>query len=109
MKTLYRVTVIFISIVLTSCATVSHSDKHPSTKPYHKHPSMIALDDQPDRPYKVIGKTSISRFNSAGFKRQQAVIHDHLRILAASLGGDAIIHLKHKPTTVSGTVITYLR
>lgn len=58
-------------------------------------------------PYRVIGRETISKYNFVGIKRQEASIHDAMRAMAASMGGDAIVDIQHSDTTVTGTVITY--
>lgn len=61
----------------------------------------------PYKPYIVIGEAKISNFNKGGIKRQDAIIHDAMRTLAASMGGDAIIDITRTPTAVIGKVISY--
>lgn len=58
-------------------------------------------------PYKVIGEAKVSKYNTGGIKRQDAIIHDTMRSVAASMGGDAIIDIKHTHKSVIGKVITY--
>ena len=63
----------------------------------------------PSNAYTVLGEAKISKFNKVGIKRQDAVIHDALRMAAASMGGDAIIEVKHTNKAVIGQVITFER
>jgi hypothetical protein len=61
------------------------------------------------RPYRIIGKETISRYNFVGLERQSATVNDLLRKVAISMGGDAIIDIRQDPLTVEGTVISYER
>ena len=75
-----------------------------------KDPIAIAFSDEenkPLHPYKIIAKESISQFNTGGIKRQEATIHDVLRQLAASIGGDAVINIKEENQRISGEVIKF--
>lgn len=58
-------------------------------------------------PYKVIGEAIVSKYNLRGIKRQNATIHEAMRTLAASMGGDAVIEVKHTEMAVIGKVIAY--
>lgn len=74
-----------------------------------KDPATVSLLNgvyEGDSHYTVIGKATVSKYNVAGIKRQKAIIKDRLRELAASIGGDAIIHVKNKGKNVTGTVVT---
>ncbi len=62
---------------------------------------------KPAESYKVLGKESVPQYNLGGIKRQQASIHDSLRDIAASLGGDAIIDIQPSDSTVSGTIVSF--
>lgn len=117
-----RVSTIFVLIMSTgltlcSCTTplTPSSDQTSSTgiQPkkiwIKKDPSTIALLKgayEEDSHYTVIGKATVSKYDVAGIKRQKAIIKDRLRELAASIGGDAIIHVKNKGKNVIGTVVT---
>lgn len=57
--------------------------------------------------YKVVGKASVSQYNAGGSKRAEAMIHDAMGNVAASMGGDAIINIKRNDKIVTGTVIAY--
>lgn len=117
---------LLITSLLSSCST-THTSHHPtsastpkvqdsSAKPCPKknqtcprinplavqvYPKGIQLQ----HPYKVIAKGTVSKFNQAGNKRQDAMIHDDLRKLAASMGGNAIINVTRDKERVTGTVV----
>lgn len=58
-------------------------------------------------PYKVLGEATVSKYNASGIKRQDAVIHDAMRTMAASMGGDAIIDIKRTGKAVIGKIIAW--
>lgn len=98
-----------LSIALSSCATVSENNSKPPqykmTVPtavslFTRHPNL-------SQHYTVIGTATVSRLNQVGIKRQKAIINDHLREIAAEMGGDAIINLSSTPQNVSGLVIVF--
>lgn len=113
MKIVYRLAIIFIGFTLASCAHVSFTEqpKDPSTKKtLVKNPLTVTCypnGTQPTTPYKIIGKESVAEYNAFGIKRQQAVVRDNLRQLAAAIGGDGIINIKQEGKFVVGTVILY--
>lgn len=75
-------------------------DKNPMTVSFYTH-------GKPEKPYVVVGKEVVSKFNTAGVKRQRASIHDAMRTLAAAMGGDAVINITHDTNTVRGEVVAY--
>lgn len=108
MRILYLPSIIYIALILSSCA--STNPKPPANlPPQHKDPIAVSLlnKEQPSRPYTILGKASVSKYNMVGIKRQQATIHDLMRQQAAMLDGDAIIDLKNKNSEVTATVIAY--
>lgn len=109
---------IMMGFVLSSCSTMN------GTQPIHNPPqktvkttasqqmkSPIAVSfypaGKPNKPFTVLGNATVSKYNTAGHKRQEATIHDAMRTKAASMGGDAIINIRRDDNTVSGTVIAY--
>jgi hypothetical protein len=118
MRILYLPTIIYIVLFITACATPSN---HPPvvvstetttvTPECHGSKDPLAVSmltiSKPDRPYQVVGKAIVSRYNIAGIKRQEATIRDILRELAASLNGDALIDFKNDGKTITATVIAY--
>lgn len=121
MRILYLLSIIYISFALTSCMTMDQPYRKQSNssmaavKPlssaslHKKNPLTISFysKNKLKSPYIVIGKESISKFNMGGNKRQEASIRDGMRELAAAMGGDAVINIKHDANTISGTVIAY--
>lgn len=121
MRTLYLLSIIYIGFALTSCATehpVPRSDSsttasvhQPVASPKSPNPQKVAFytKSHPNIPYTVIGEETISKFNQGGNKRQEANIRDGMRELAAAMGGDAVIDIKHDSQSVSGTVVAYVK
>lgn len=74
-----------------------------------KNPINVAVytHKNPDKPYVIIGKEIISKYNLGGIKRQEASLHDTMRNLAASIGGDAVINVEHHNDKIIATVIAY--
>lgn len=137
MKRLYLFAWIFIGFILTGCASTTNKNQpimkaeNNAIYPYHdydtpsdnltklaaapkrcpiKNPIAVAFYSKgktPNQPYKVIAKESISAFNAGGIKRQQAVIHDVLRQLAASVGGDAVINITVDNQKICGEVVKF--
>ncbi len=84
----------------------------PMASQYHKNKNPMEVSLYPSgkslsNPYTIIGEASISEYNMVGIKRQNAIIHDAMRTLAAAMGGDAIIDVKHLNNAVIGKVIAY--
>ena len=81
------------------------------TKPEpYKDPLLVAFyakETHLKRPYRVIGKEIVPRYNPVGFKRQTAAVHDIMRRLAASIGGDAVINIHSDDEKFEGTVVSY--
>lgn len=121
MRILYLLTIIYISLSLTSCTSVEHPAPNPVQKTIPKHQlkkapcadnkSPIAVSfytkTRPKSEYIILGQETISKFNDRGYKRQEAFIRDGMRELAAGMGGDAIIDIKHDAKTISATVIAF--
>jgi hypothetical protein len=84
-----------------ACAYPPKKEKDPISVSVYNH------GQKPAEPYQVIGTETISKYNFVGVKRQEASIRDVMRKLAASMGGDAIINIKHQDKTVTGTVVAY--
>jgi len=59
------------------------------------------------RPYRIIGKETISRYNLIGFERQTKILQDLMKSLAASMGGDAVINITSDKMKIEGTVISF--
>lgn len=118
MRLVYSFIMIYVALTLSACATTR---QQPVDKPLlstastsfkdktRKDPIEIAvyLEGKPLHPYKVIGTETISKYNTVGVKRQEAVIRDAMRNLAASMGGDAVINIMNDDKTITATVIAY--
>lgn len=76
----------------------------------HKDPINVSFYNEKKkivRPYQIMGKATVSKYNLAGIKRQEATVKNIMRNLAASLDGDAVIDIKHDAKSFSGTVVAY--
>lgn len=120
MRTLYRLNIIFIALALSSCASINQSaapskaiDKSPASlveKKPHKNPLTISLhkkSHQTNKAYTVVGQETVSKYNKGGIKRQEAHLRDTMREIAAAMGGDAVIDIKHDGKTITGTVVAF--
>lgn len=113
MKILYLLIIINIGLTLTSCTQtcyrIKQDHKMISRSSTSKSPIRVAFYTKkpPTLPYSVLGKESIPKYNSGGNKRQEAHIRDSMREIAAAMGGDAVIDIKHDDKSITGTVIAY--
>lgn len=121
MRILYLLSVIYIGFALTSCSSTHQPVNDQKNKPItttpipptasHKKKNPLTVTfytkGQPNVPYTIVGQESISKFNMGGNKRQEANIRDGMRELAAAMGGDAVINIKHDSNSISGTVVAY--
>lgn len=106
----------YVCCMLLGCATSHHTQYTTPAKPVmpatqiKKNPIAVSFypnGKNPSTPYTVIGEAAVSKYNASGIKRQDAVIHDAMRSLAASMGGDAVIDVKHTNQSVVGQVVTW--
>jgi len=110
----------YVYCMLLGCASAHHIQPNAQyktpTKPVmpttqiKKNPIAVSFypkGKNPGTPYTVIGEAAVSKYNASGIKRQDAVIHDAMRTLAASMGGDAVIDVKHTNKSVVGQVIAW--
>jgi hypothetical protein len=128
MRLLYWMMVICMYLSLAACNTTSKpinttptptkttikkvTPKNPtlSAVKQRKNPMTVTIftaGEKPQKPYVVVGKETVSKFNFVGVKRQEAHIREAMRKLAANLGGDAIINVTHDDHSVSGTIIEF--
>jgi hypothetical protein len=84
-----------------SIATHSSQAKDPSKIAFYHHSSAIK------HPYRIIGKSSISRRNIIGISRQPSTLNAMLRKKAADMGGDAIIDFKQDNQKIEATIIAF--
>lgn len=131
MRRLYLLIVIIIGFTLSGCTSTTanmtsqatpikqpvKNKRHSVRKSVKKLQSCTSKDPisiqvfpdgtQLNHHYKILGQETISKFNSNGIKRQEACIHDALRNLAASLGGDAVINITRDEKHVTGTIVAF--
>lgn len=75
-----------------------------------KNPKHIALfinQDQPIIPYRVIGVATVARHNLIGLNRGDATIHEMMKNLAASIGGDGLMNISKSDDGMQATIIQY--
>lgn len=115
MRIPYLLGTISVILLLNGCANTT---EQPSSKQSaannqqnreKKNPLTVSFytKGKPKVPYEIIGEETISKFNTGGHKRQEAYIRDGMRELAAAMGGDAIIDIKHDAKSITGTVVAY--
>lgn len=121
MRILYLLIAVYTGLFLSACSTANQSDPAANTENAAvgttreaaiklKDPLLVTVYTQKQPPptsYAILGQATISKYNLRGIKRQEAYIHDAMRTLAASMGGDAVINLNKNDKTVTGTVIAY--
>ena len=122
MKALYLLITIYVAIVVTGCSShkqqpmgtavinTSVPKKMAALSPSHKkNPITVAVyvRETPQKPYVVVGREIISKYNLGGIKRQEASLRDTMRDLAASVGGDAVINVEHHNDKITATIIAY--
>ena len=86
---------------LISYVTHRHQAKPGNTVAFYPHESAV------EHPYRIIGKETISRFNFIGMERQSKTLHELMKSLAASMGGDAVVNISADTQKVEGTVISF--
>lgn len=75
-----------------------------------KNPQTIALyssDKTPHAPYKVIGVATVSKYNLLGMPRKDDTVHDMMKSLAASVGGDGLINVSSGDENVQANIIAF--
>jgi hypothetical protein len=111
MKPLHLLVLLYTGLSLLGCATHDKSVPPPKTNTLAKKDPIAIIfyphGKKPPNHYTVLGEGTVSKINQSGFKKQTASIHYSLRNLAVSMGGDAIINIKHHDKFVTGTVIAY--
>jgi hypothetical protein len=77
-----------------------------------KNPARIALyksEQKPLTPYRIIGVASVSKHNLIGMERQEGTMHDMIKHLAASIGGDGVIDIRNENDSIKANIIQYQR
>lgn len=75
-----------------------------------KNPILVTLYHPEKKiltPYKVIGVAKVSKYNLVGVKREEPIIHEMMKKLAASIGGDGLIDLNTNNDAMQANVIAY--
>jgi len=77
-----------------------------------KNPHAVALytsEQKPLMPYRIIGVATVSKYNLLGMHRQEDTVHEMMRNLAASIGGDGIINVSNHGDSMQASVIAFQR
>jgi hypothetical protein len=108
------------SLLSISCTTGNPNPQSPSDYIYKQHiapttnqtypakkPNQITLYKKgaPYGAYRIIGVAKVAKYNLLGQKRAEATLHKMMKKLAASIGGDALIHITHSPDKIEAKVI----
>jgi hypothetical protein len=75
-----------------------------------KNPQWVTFytsQNKPQRPYRIIGTATISKYNLFGIQRQEATLQTMMQKLAASIGGDAVINIMHDTQSIQANVIAF--
>ena len=126
MKTLYLTLVMMaVALLLESCSSTNgQSSTQLATNFIHrqhvvamttekyppKNPKTIAVyneEHKPLTPYRIIGIATVSKRNLIGMQRQDATVHDMIKNLAASIGGDGLINVSNNEENIQASVIAY--
>lgn len=95
------------AFTLSACTMTTHNTPSQNwVKPGNEvtiYPQVSAIK----RPYRIIGKERVSRYNLIGLKREDQKMDELMKNLAASMGGDAIINQSSDSQKVEGTVISF--
>lgn len=77
-----------------------------------KNPKNIALyakNEKPLSPYRIIGIATVSKHNLIGMQRQDNTLHEMMKKLAASIGGDALINISDNTENMQASIIQFQR
>ena len=69
--------------------------------------SLYTDEKTPHAAYRVIGIASVSKFNLFGKKRPEDALHEMIKKLAASIGGDGLIDIQNNEKELQANVIAY--
>jgi hypothetical protein len=118
------IAMIAVTCLLTSCSSTGQSSSRMAAnfinkqnvvtttkEPYPaKSPEVVAFytsQRKPQRPYRIIGMATVSKYNLFGIQRQEATLQSMLQKLAASVGGDAVINLTHDDQSIQANIIAF--
>lgn len=124
MKKLHLLTSILISSMLYGCTSHVQSNTQMATNFIQrqqvtsttqenfspKNPNTVALytkEKEPHTAYRVIGVAKVSKYNMLGMQRQEATLHEMVRNLAASIGGDGVININQTHDGLEANVIKF--
>lgn len=119
-------TVMVIAYLLAGCATHGQSTTQiasnfikrqqilATTKKQYlpKSPHAIVFyppHSKPLMPYRIIGIARVSKYNLIGLPRQDDTLQVMMKNLAASIGGDGVIHLSNQGDEIQAHVIVFQR
>jgi hypothetical protein len=117
-------TTLALAFLLESCSTPGQSTPQVASNFIHrqhvvtttketyppKNPQIVALyinDKGPHAPYRVIGVATISKRNLFGIERQDATLHEMMKKLAASVGGDGLINVSSNNESMQANIIAF--
>lgn len=69
--------------------------------------SLYTKEKTPHKAYKIIGVASVSKYNLFGIQRKEDTLTKMIKNLAASIGGDGLIDIKHNDHQIQANVIAY--
>jgi hypothetical protein len=109
---------------LSACATPNHSPTQlaanlinrqqvttTTTESYPSKPvqtvSLYNNEKTPHTAYRIIGIATVSKFNLFGMKRQDDILNDMIKKLAASIGGDGLININSNEEKIEANVIAF--
>ena len=118
--------IVAIAFLLGSCSSagspstalaanfINRQTIEPVTKEKYppKSPQLVTLytaDQTPHTAYRVIGIATVSKYNLLGLQRQAIVIHNMMKNLAASIGGDGLINVSSNDKNFQAKVIAFQR
>lgn len=106
-------TLLFLILCLSACCSYSGQKYGVKTtqlqhKPFAAYNPMLVehlIKAPTSNQYQKIAKISVDNYNVFGYKRQDATINDILNHVAANMGGNALIDIKHTDRKTLATVI----
>lgn len=61
----------------------------------------------PQKAYRIIGVATVSKYNLFGIPREEAMLNDMMKDLAASIGGDGLMNISQNGDSLQANVIAY--